>query len=104
MVDTLPLALVSVGSPDAMLTAGVLGEVTQAVLANAPQSATVGPDVQVACHYAMGICRVSLQRVNALTQAVSNGQTEGTAIAFATITAGGMDNKDVKSIAISNTS
>lgn len=99
MVDTLPLALVAVGAFDAVFTTGILREIMQPMTVYPAKDIAVRAIVEVASDEEFGLWRDSTDGVDGLAEAVDGCLTERTAIAFAAITAGQVDHKDMKRIA-----
>lgn len=80
MVDTLPLALITVGASDIMITKSILSEVVQTVLRELLENIAVRAIVEVAGDEEVGIGRKGTDRVDGLTETVYGSLTEGMAV------------------------
>ena len=99
MVDTPPLALITVSASDTILSFCSLRKIQYTVLTNLLEGWTIHFIIEIACNQNLRIGLQILNGINGLTKAISNDLSEGTAVAFAPITARSMNNKDMQRIA-----
>ena len=99
MVDTPPLALITVSASDTILSFCSLRKIQYTVLTNLLEGWTIHFIIEIACNQNLRIGLQILNGINGLTKAISNDLSEGTAVAFAPITARSMNKKDMQRIA-----
>lgn len=99
VIDTLPLAFVTVGAFDTVFAMGISREIMQPMTVYLLEDITVRSIVEVACDDEVGIWRDGMDGVDGLAKASCGCLPEGPTIAFAAITARQMHYKNMKCVA-----
>ena len=102
MVDTPPLALITVSASDTILSFCSLRKIQDAVLADLTESRTISTIVEIASNQNLGLGVQAMDRINRLAQAISHDFAEGTAIALTSISTGCMNHKNMKCVTRKN--
>ena len=98
MVDTLPLALISIRATHAISSMGFFREITDTMLTDLLEHRTLWAIVEITGYKYPSIDNLFLYRIKRLTQAVGYSFTERAAMTFTTITAGEMNHKNMQHI------
>ena len=97
MVDALPLARIAVGTLGAMCATGSTADVMQSMLLQKLKRGTIGIVVEVAGDNDLGMRR---QLADDTDNAPHDLEAVGTCGALTSIAAGGMDDEDMKGVAV----
>ena len=99
MVDTLPLAPITVSAMHTVRAMCILRQVTDTMTTDMLEHRTVRAIVEVAGNQYLDIRRQGIERINRLTEAICHGLTEWTTIPFTAIATGCMDHEYMQCVA-----
>ena len=99
MIDTLPLAFITVCSLYAIIAFGIFGYINQSMLIILQKAMSIGSVIKIASNEHFGLWRYSMNRIYRMTYSISNHPSEWTTILIATKLTRLMDHKHMERIA-----